>query len=73
MCFVFVMPVCKLQLQIFSTRSPSILVTNVWVVGLVICHISRHDGCSCPWGNVSAPGARRASFLTRALPVDCCC
>ena len=23
-------------------------------------------------GNVSAPGARRASFLTRALPVDCC-
>ena len=24
------------------------------------------------WGNVSAPGARRASFLTRALPVDCC-
>ena len=25
------------------------------------------------WGNVSAPGARRASFVTRALPVDCCC
>ena len=24
------------------------------------------------WGNVSAPGARRASFVTRALPVDCC-
>ena len=24
-------------------------------------------------GNVSAPGARRASFVTRALPVDCCC
>ena len=23
-------------------------------------------------GNVSAPGARRASFVTRALPVDCC-
>ena len=25
-----------------------------------------------PRGNVSAPGARRASFVTRALPVDCC-
>ena len=25
------------------------------------------------WGNVSAPGARRAFFVTRALPVDCCC
>ena len=24
-------------------------------------------------GNVSAPGAHRASFVTRALPVDCCC
>ena len=24
------------------------------------------------WGNVGAPGARRASFVTRALPVDCC-
>ena len=24
------------------------------------------------WGNVSASGARRASFVTRALPVDCC-
>ena len=24
------------------------------------------------WGNVSAPGARRASFVTRAPPVDCC-
>ena len=23
-------------------------------------------------GNVSTPGARRASFVTRALPVDCC-
>ena len=24
------------------------------------------------WGNVSEPGARRASFVTRAPPVDCC-
>ena len=24
------------------------------------------------WGNVSAPGARRASFVTHALPLDCC-
>ena len=24
------------------------------------------------WGNVSAQGARRASFVTRAPPVDCC-
>ena len=27
---------------------------------------------ACKRGNVSAPGARRASFVTRALPVDCC-
>ena len=25
-----------------------------------------------PWGNVSAPGTRRASFVTRAPPVDSC-
>ena len=24
------------------------------------------------WGNVSAPGAYRACFVTRAPPVDCC-
>ena len=32
------------------------------------------EPCSSPTegGNVSAPGARRASFVTRALPVDCC-
>ena len=28
--------------------------------------------CFGQGGNVSAPGARWASFLTRALPVDCC-
>ena len=41
-------------------------------------HIAEYKaGCS-RWpifqrGNISAPGARRASFVTRALPLDCCC
>ena len=33
---------------------------------------ARHEVILQLRGNVSAPGARRASFVTRALPVDCC-
>ena len=50
---------------------------QVWGSGT--SHTKRRTACarrprshripSCPWGNVSAPGMRRASFLTRAPPV----
>ena len=40
-----------------------------------VCNVCNKGGSgdkNVLWGNVSAPGARRASFVTRALPVDCC-
>ena len=53
--------------------------TMVWFRGaippppvLTVHSISQRTTKLMQWGNVSAPGTRRASFVTRAPPVDCC-
>ena len=47
------------------------IIVNLWGLAKLRCRHPSTARC-VGGGNVSAPGTRRASFVTRALPVDCC-
>ena len=47
---------------------------SLWIKPISLALFTVLDEAPTPLGgNVSAPGARRESFVTLALPVDCCC
>ena len=57
----------------FGWCSPRLIWETVTQGQRVYINLLHKPGWLCGvWGNVSAPGARPASFVTRAPPVDCC-